>query len=1340
MTKVSLIVLAVVLGRLTSSMDATEIRPGETIEGIIRAADPIIETELLATDDAGSVVRGMSFRLNVKTPGPYYIELYSYFFDAYLVLRDGDRGVVTEDDDGLIFTHSQLILPALESETTYTVDVCALNGGTGPFELRLHEGTPRSLTAHERRSAELREARKAVRAVEEEFGPNSLETGTALYNLSFVYLSQGHGTAKAGSILERVLRIRESKLGSDHRDVAVVLNDIGVVCMELGEHERAERHGKRALAIRERELGALHPYTALSLANLSKLAYLQGDYRRAAERYRRVLGVFEAEWGLNDPRTLKIRGALGATHQALAEYSQARTYFEEALSRTTSLFGAAHATTVTNMNNLAGLYVDEGRYGDARRLFERALSICIDSLAKPPHLLAVLQNNLGSLLISMGEYERAWELLKGALSIREEFFPKDEGRIIESINNLATLSQMMGRYDRAASFFERLESKLRSRGDHPILAYYLSNLAQLQSSRGNLEGALEYFERADELNTRFLGSSHPQTASNLRAWGICCIALGHYAEARERLEKAFAVQKTVLGLSHPDTAGTLAGLGWVSLNWGDHASAMGLLDRALEIRLEVFGKIHPDVAWVMDAQGIVFEEQEKYEQAEVLYRKAMEIRKAAFGDRHARVASSLTLIRRVRWKQGLNTDAVKDMAEAVSIATEALGEKSPLLAICLNNLGCVLDWRQDFEGARMCFEKAASIHESNRALDSRATYCNLASLYWSAGRHREAWRYAHDFARCCASHLERSRSYQAEFERFLDAENWRWALDFLESIARLVDDPEFDRQTHEELIAWKGKIYEELVHDASDVLDDEGRAAVERLREIQKSLSREYNRSSWLLDLEGVQQRLAWLHEERAQLERKLAALRRTSRRREAVRCDWDDVAAKLPADTALIDLYVHQLVSRPSGSSDLEWSAPVVTAWIVRPEGRKPKRVDLGPADDLREAVGCYVGADASRGPEFSIFVPPVSTSELRLRSAELLYEKLWAPLAPHLNDVRRVFISSDGFLGALPFGTLKTDDGRFLVEDVHLVYVPTVASLLRDLEVPASDLRRTLLVTGNVDYDAAVTDGDEASKRVNAGGQGITRLDRGRESRGLQIADGVDIPVWRRLAYTGVEANEVFEMHKRCFGDEVMRVSLNAELATEKRLRSLMQRFEIVHIATHAFFAREGLRRLQKDVSRPVVSFGDEEDLLRLGVYHPGLLSGLVLAGANCLAGESLADGYLVADEVARLDLGKSELIVLSACETALGKERVGEGMIGLRRAFHLAGAKSVISTAWSVGDQATAVIMRDFYRNLFELGMPRGEALRSAQIAAIQRQRKTGVLDPRDWGGFLLSGRWR
>ena len=161
----------------------------------------------------------------------------------------------------------------------------------------------------------------------------------------------------------------------------------------------------------------------------------------------------------------------------------------------------------------------------------------------------------------------------------------------------------------------------------------------------------------------------------------------------------------------------------------------------------------------------------------------------------------------------------------------------------------------------------------------------------------------------------------------------------------------------------------------------------------------------------------------------------------------------------------------------------------------------------------------------------------------------------------------------------------------------------------------------------------------------------------------------------------------------------------ASEEKIHaSNVSNYRIVHIATHGLL----------NVERPQ-------------------FTGVVLS----LVGNTSADGFLRTDEIFNLKMAPS-LVMLSACETGLGKEKRGEGVMGLTRAFMYAGAPTVGVSLWSVADKSTAELMTDFYKRFLAAGSPsRSASLRDAQLAMISGKKYSA---PFYWAPFVLVGEWK
>jgi CHAT domain-containing protein len=341
-------------------------------------------------------------------------------------------------------------------------------------------------------------------------------------------------------------------------------------------------------------------------------------------------------------------------------------------------------------------------------------------------------------------------------------------------------------------------------------------------------------------------------------------------------------------------------------------------------------------------------------------------------------------------------------------------------------------------------------------------------------------------------------------------------------------------------------------------------------------------------------------------------------------------------------------------------------------------------------------------------------------------LRARIWEPLEEHLKGVTRVLICPDGALCRLPFAALPgSDPKKYLLEELSIVIVPVPQLLPGLLAVDAKkiDGAPSLLAVGAVDFDG------NPAPLVNvkvAFPFSITRANTGLSWGPLPNTKGeVDVVegLFRKLPQATV---------KKLIGNEATEASIERELS----------RHRFVHLATHGFFAvPKFIRQMQEGQT-----IGVEKILVP--VLPPGLSCGIVCAGANKPTFQ--ASGVITATQIAELDLRNVELVVLSACETGLGELAGGEGVLGLQRAFQIAGARSTITSLWAVPDQSTGELMKRMYANRLENGLAATEALREAQLWVLNNGDKVGAFDqkptgskrtpPKFWAAFSFAGDWR
>jgi CHAT domain-containing protein len=431
------------------------------------------------------------------------------------------------------------------------------------------------------------------------------------------------------------------------------------------------------------------------------------------------------------------------------------------------------------------------------------------------------------------------------------------------------------------------------------------------------------------------------------------------------------------------------------------------------------------------------------------------------------------------------------------------------------------------------------------------------------------------------------------------------------------------------------------------------------------------------------------------------------------------ELAAGLPEGAVLVDflVYRHLEPREPGRTGPSKWQTRCV-AFVVRP-GAEAARVDLGPAEAIDGLVGEW-RAEVKRGGSGAV-------------PGGRLRDLVWAPVSKHLGAARTVLVSPDGALARLPFVALPgAEPGSFLLDEYAFATV-AVPRLLPALLAKGAAGGKTgsLLLVGEVDYGAK-PGAPESDALASA---------RAAPRAGLRGA-------WDPLPGTRSEVLAVLDSFERRFeGGEAK--TLRRERATEEAFREAAGRDRFLHVATHGFFAPAEVRSALAGEDREGV-FGEERPLTG---FHPGLLSGIVLAGANLPVESGADDGILTALEVAALDFAGTELVVLSACETGLGEVAGGEGVLGLQRAFQMAGARSAVTSLWKVDDRAANLLMTLFYEKLWGEGIPKAEALRQAKLALMRDEGIRGLrveepatgeppgrLPPVLWAAFTLSGDWR
>jgi len=1331
MTATAAILLAGLVLQPPELNDLPVLQLGDEIEGTIEETDSAVRSATLDSMDMDAPVRGKTYRIERSEPGPFFIELRSHLFDTFLIVRGLNGEVLLEDDDGLLGTHSTIAVSA-SSPDSVLVDVCALDGGTGPFHLRVAQGEREHRFHYEQQEAALADARKSLSATERAFGPDHVRTARSQNSLALLLQDQGE-YEEARRLFELALRIVEDELGPDHLSTATRLNNLAMLLQDQGAFEEARPLFERALRIREESLGPDHPETSVSLNNLAMLRYYHGDYEEAYSLFERAFRIDEAVLGPDHLSTATSVSNLASLLVVQGDYEAARPLYERALQIREAALGREHPSIATILNNLASLLQDQGAYEAARPLYERALRIREAALGPDHPSTATSLNNLAMLLQDQGAFEEAQLLHERALRIKEAVLGPDHPSTATSVGNLASLLLAQGAYGEARPLCERaLRIREAALGpDHPDIATSLRDLASLHYCQGAYEDARPLYERSLRINEAAFGADHPETANSLSNLAVVLKSLGAYSEARPLYERALRIDEAVFGAGHIGTSKILNNLASLLLVQGANEDARLLFERALRIVEVELGPDHLSTATSLNNLASLHYHQGSYEDARLLYEQALRVREAALGSDHPDIASSLSNLGLLLHVQGAYEDARPLYERALKMRESALGSSHPDIATCLVNLGILLHGQGAYEEARPLLERGLRITEVAFGPGHPATalaLSNLALVDFDLGELETALVRSEAAYAISTSHIEHELWSLSEAERLRLIRTNNWFRDILLSLTRTMEETRKRAASYEVVMTSKGRVKRSLLRDGlREVrsLPKAERELVTRLRALQTQLS-DALYATEIADAPSHARKLRELRSYQNKLEVDLARLRRSNEETEespSVRgVQVSALLSALPKGAAAVDFLVHEWYEpgyreRREFVRDGRWTPPHLSAWVMR-AGQPVQQFDLGAAGVVEEAVRRFLEEMVLRRG----VAVPIEANRLATARNDALRTLLWEPLAEAIGDAHTVFVSGDSFLGTLPFETLQREDGSFLIEHHEFAYLADLQSLA-DVTPTVESRPPQLFAAGGIEYWARAALIDPVSA--------LTHADRrARVSR-----------TWPALAWTGPEVTAVAGLHRQKLGEGAMQLVLMGQDATEERVKRSLSGFTHVHLATHGYFHPEGLpsawkilRNQEDKMGRMLVRDAEQ----RVVGFLPGLLSGLVFAGANAKPEPGRDNGLLTAEEITYLDLKECELVVLSACETGLGRAEGGEGMIGLRRAFRMAGARTVISSLWEVSDAATQDLMTLFYENLWLRGLPKLEALRRAQLSMLEHNRELhGHGMPFTWGAFVLDG---
>lgn len=1133
---------------------------------------------------------------------------------------------------------------------------------------------------------------------------------------------------------ERALGIFETV--GFHKGRAQCAYNLGIIYTRWGEYERAVEYYHMSLDIR-RKLGDLSG-EGRSFLSLGRVYSIKTDYRKALECYEKALHIFKKVRDLR--RQAIVLNLIGSIHQEQGRYEAALACYREALDRAERTGnGSAKALS---LNNLGRIHSARSEYHKAEEYYEKALGIAGE--AGDLRGQATALNNLGLLFLTWTQYEKAVECFHKAVAIRRKLVDvRGEGSVV---NNLGEAYRRQSRYPEAVKQFEKWLNIAEKMGDLKGQTTALTNLGLTYEHWGEYDRAVENYRKS--LNIARSTQRPLSEATALVNLGNVCVFRAQYAEAQRHYADALSIAEKLGNAKVEGTA--LNNLGAVYRRLGDYAKAVKHYEKALATAERIGSPKAQAVA--LNNLGTLYRHWGQYTRAAEFHRKALELRKnmhdlkaeansllsiarvcmnvgayeTAVGycekalSVHKRLgyakgeAAILAVLGDIRAAQGHHVDALVNYREALAIRNR-IGISAGSIKDALGNL--YLDMEQP-DKATPFLEEAGRDASLGRLYLLTSNYVRAKDhfhrLLESAGRNRDA----NDlFIACTGLGLV----YEAMGDDANAAEYFRKAVRHTEELRSSLT-PDQRRNFFDVRIRGFSRIapYEGLARvymKLNRPVDAWKCSEFTRARVFSESMSGRFDGARYDVPAKVLRQDAA-IHERIAALRKQLrkAYERNNTQVVEALQPQLRELEHTLVSHiTVLRENHPLFAATRYPEPMDLSQTALNDSEWVLSYDVTDSATiVYLTHGRKLVKALAKPVSRREVDALVQRFREPFETTSERSLveklaafdfEAGRKLAQILVKGMLADLPKGTPLIIVPDDCLGVLPFETLVLSKGgtvvtrdkipctsgaEFFGDRNPLSYYQSVTALTlaRTFEWTRSSATR-LLVMDDPIFDP-----------------------RDERLRSVSKQDGMRMTLW---------LEEQLMSLRRDIGPAFPRLSLTALLGTylERLDPERTDRYSGIEAGKQVLFARP-LTQYRAMVFATHGYFG--KDLP--GIQEPVLV--LTLLGQP--AGK---DGFLRMTEVMGLKM-HADTVVLTACQTGLGRRISGEGTMGMGRAFQYAGAKSVIMSLWSVAETSSIKLTEAYFKHLHQ-GKSRSEALRLAR----SHIREQGYDHPFFWAPFILVG---
>ncbi len=916
----------------------------------------------------------------------------------------------------------------------------------------------------------------------------------------------------------------------------------------------------------------------------------------------------------------------------------------------------------------------------------------------------------------------------------------------QHLDSAKSLSDQRNRI-KAIEYYNKAKDELTKDSlETSIYASVCTNLGKLYKGLDKYEIAESLFITARQIREKVFGKKHPDYAASCNILGILYMELGQYKKAKPLYIEAKEIRANNPGKRSSDYAGSCNNLALLYLYQGFYDEAEPLFWEAIEIDTTNVGtKKNKDYAIDCDNLALLYREigqykkaehlhleikelnedlygknsysyakscshlaelyatMKKYEKSIALNQEAMQIRDSLFGQKSVEYAKSCNTLAGDYAETGEYEKAKQLFLKARQIRKEVLGKLHPDYAISCSNLGIFNSELGEYTKAEPYFLETRKIREEvlgKQHPDYSKTCYDLGTLYRNLHNNNKANYFYTEAVHSKKNQLKDFFQFASEIEKLAYIKKNRALVNAFFSFYDSDYSPASQGLSYEVTLANRN-----LILSSSQQLRNAIYNSPDTVIKIKYNAwidSREQISFWYAKPIAERRGNIKDLEDRSNILEKELTRLSSDFRKEQVSKeITCKNIQEYLKPNEAAIEFVEFEYYNRKRSTDSTYY-----IGLVIRKDKPEPSLVHLFEKKQLDILL-------ANR--EDLATDNRINTLYTKNKS---LYHLTWKPLEKYLHGISKIYFASAGNLFKISFAALPVNDKQVLGDKYQLIQLNTTATVADNKQtfLNASD---QIQLYGGVQYDADSAELKDAVKQYDVGNENSRSL-----PPDLNLSGN-----WKYLPGTENEASQIESLgHQNNF---ITHFSSGIN-ATEESFKALSSKASpsVLHIATHGFFFPDPKEDKRDSLQQKFESSGKafkQSD-------NPLFRSGLLFAGANnAWLGkpiEGIEDGILTAYEVSNMYLPNTKLVVLSACETALGDIQGSEGVYGLQRAFKMAGVQNLVMSLWKISDRETAEFMQLFYKNLFNRQSV-NDAFYNAQTIMKNKYRN----EPYKWAAWVL-----